>query len=314
MENTAAIYCRLSKEDEQKKKMEESESILNQRLLLYQYAKEKGWNVVKEYVDEDYSGLDAARPGFIAMLKAAQRGEFQIILCKSQSRFTRDMELVEKYIHTLFPLWGIRFVGVTDAVDTQVKGNKKARQISGLINEWYCEDLSENIRSVFLEKMKQGQYLAPFAPYGYQKSPNNPHKLIPDEEAAKVVQRIFLSYAKGISVREIQKELDAEKILPPTRYKIEKGLSFYHPKLQYKEEYTWSTNTLRQILKNRVYIGDLVQAKQKKVSYKSKKVIQNPQKDWIVVPNCHDAIIEKEVFLLVQERMLQRQKKKRTDC
>ncbi len=308
MQIKAAIYCRLSKEDEQKKENEESESIQNQRLMLCQYAKEKGWEVWKEYVDEDYSGLDAQRPSFCNMLKDAHKGCFQIILCKSQSRFTRDMELVERYLHTLFPLWGIRFVSIVDAVDTGIKGNKKARQISGLVNEWYCEDLSENIRSVFQEKMKQGQYLAPFAPYGYQKNPENSYVLIPDPEAARVVQRIFSNYVNGQGVGQIKEKLDAEGILPPGIYKKRQGLSFSHPKLQMNESdyFLWSSNTIRQILKNRVYVGDLIQAKQKKVSYKSKKVIQNPKENWIVVSNCHEGIIEQETFQLAQERMSQR--------
>ena len=114
---------------------------------------ERGWDIYHIYCDEDYSGADSLRPDFNRMIQAAQEKKFQILLCKSQSRFTRDMELVEKYIHGLFPLWGIRFIAVADNADTEIKGNKKARQINGLINEWYLEDLSENIRMVF--DMKQ---------------------------------------------------------------------------------------------------------------------------------------------------------------
>ena len=105
------------------------------------------------------------------MIQAAQEKKFQILLCKSQSRFTRDMELVEKYIHGLFPIWGIRFIAVADNADTEVKGNKKARQINGLVNEWYLEDLSENIRMVFDMKRRQGQYIGGFPIYGYRKDP-----------------------------------------------------------------------------------------------------------------------------------------------
>ena len=110
---------------------------------------ERGWDIYHIYCDEDYSGADSLRPDFNKMIVAAKEKKFQIILCKSQSRFTRDMELVEKYIHGLFPIWGIRFIAVADNADTEIKGNKKARQINGLINEWYLEDLSENIRMVF---------------------------------------------------------------------------------------------------------------------------------------------------------------------
>ncbi len=128
---TCAIYCRLSREDAEK--IRESESIQNQKAMLADYAASQGWEVGAVYCDEDYSGADRDRPGWNAMLAAAERREFQIVLCKTQSRFTRDMELVEKYLHGLFPLWGIRFVAVVDHVDTDLKGNKKARQINGLI-------------------------------------------------------------------------------------------------------------------------------------------------------------------------------------
>lgn len=305
-----AIYCRLSKEDITKDtdKKEESESIQNQKLLLQEYALEKGWHIFSIYVDDDYSGLDNARPSFCRMIEDAKQGRFQIIICKSQSRFTRDMQVVEQYLHDLFPLWGIRFIGVVDGVDTGLEGNKKARQITGLVNEWYCEDLSENIRCVFREKMEKGQFLAPFAPYGYQKNPLNSHQLVPDPEAAKIVKKIFDYYIKGMGVQQIRDQLSEEKIPTPSVYKKRKGLSYYHPNSElYGDSYgLWANSTIRKILKNPVYIGDVVQGTQRKVSYKRKKVIKTPEKDWIIVPNCHEKIIDPETFTLVQERLTQR--------
>ena len=132
----AAVYCRLSKEDEEKT-APESESIRNQRELLLRWAEEHGYRVYRVYTDEDYSGIDRARPGFNAMLADAEQGRFEVILAKTQSRFTRDMELVERYLHGLFPEWGVRFIAVLDHVDTYDPAGKKARQINGLINEWY---------------------------------------------------------------------------------------------------------------------------------------------------------------------------------
>ena len=138
---TAAIYCRLSREDEEKQS--ESESIQNQKSMLIKYALDKGWDIYNIYCDEDYSGIDRERPAFRQLIADAEARRFDIVLVKTQSRFTRDMELVEKYIHGLFAEWGIRFVATVDNVDTDIKGNKKARQINGLVNEWYLEDLSE---------------------------------------------------------------------------------------------------------------------------------------------------------------------------
>ena len=145
----AAVYCRLSKENEDKAAAE-SESIRNQRALLLDWAATHGYHVYKVYTDEDYSGIDRARPGFNAMLNDARQGKFEVILAKTQSRFTRDMELVERYLHGLFPEWGVRFIAVLDHVDTCDPAGKKARQINGLINEWYLEDLSGNVRASLL--------------------------------------------------------------------------------------------------------------------------------------------------------------------
>jgi len=128
-----AIYCRLSREDE--KKADESESIQNQRLLLHQYAGHHGWTVCAEYIDDDKSGADLDRPGFRAMLRDAEAGQFDILLCKTQSRFTRDLEVSEHYLHRRFSEWGVRFISVVDGVDTGKRDNLKARQLGGLINE-----------------------------------------------------------------------------------------------------------------------------------------------------------------------------------
>ena len=125
----AAIYCRLSEEDRNKANpSEDSGSIRNQKSMLIGYALEKGWEIYKVYSDDDYTGADRKRPAFNQLLRDAEDGKFQIVLCKTQSRFTRELELVEKYIHGLFPLWGIRFVSIVDNADTENRGNKKSRQ------------------------------------------------------------------------------------------------------------------------------------------------------------------------------------------
>ena len=192
MKNKVAIYPRLSEEDRYKKnENDESESIQNQKSMLIEYALEHDWEIYDFYCDEDWSGADRNRPEFNRLLKDAEARKFDIVLCKTQSRFTRELELVEKYIHGLFPQWGIRFVSIVDHADTEIKGNKKARQINGLINEWYLEDLSENIKSVFDNKRKNGQHIGAFALYGYQKDPNQKGHLIIDEEAATVVREVF---------------------------------------------------------------------------------------------------------------------------
>ena len=185
----AAIYCRLSKEDEHK--TGESESIQNQKSMLIEYAVQKGFDIYQIYSDEDYSGIDRDRPAFNAMIEAASQHRFDVVLAKTQSRFTRDMELVEKYLHGKFVEWGIRFIAVVDHVDTDDRANKKSRQINGLVNEWYLEDLSNNVRSVLDHKRREGQYIASFALYGYRKDPDARGHLVIDPEAAAVVERMF---------------------------------------------------------------------------------------------------------------------------
>lgn len=311
----AAIYCRLSVEDEDKDSTKSaSESILNQQMLLTDYMEAHHYDLYAIYVDEDYSGLDRERPAFKQMIEDAKCGRFQVILCKTQSRFTRDMELVERYLHHLFPLWGIRFIGVVDGVDTDERRNKKARQINGLINEWYCEDLSDNIRAVLHKKMENGQFIGSFACYGYQKDPQNRHHLIVDDDAAAIVRRIYSLYLNGCGVSAIARHLTECHIPTPTAYKRSKGLPFcapYTDKPQEKKN-IWSLNTIKRILKNPTYTGCLVQGKEQKISYKSKKMVHMPKERWIIIPDTHDPIISKEDFAAVQEKMKKRRKKMHT--
>ena len=167
-----AIYLRLSDEDKDKaNKLDDSESIKNQRnLLLEEIQKRPEFMLVDEYCDEDLSGAGTFRPEFERLIRDCENGKIDVVLCKSQSRFSRDMEVVEKYIHNKFIEWNIRFIGLADNADTNAPGNKKSRQINGLVNEWYLEDTSNNIRSAFQAKMKQGEFISPFATDGYEVS------------------------------------------------------------------------------------------------------------------------------------------------
>ena len=307
----AAIYCRLSKEDlDKSNKGDDSESIQNQKLLLIDYATRNDFLMYKVYVDEDLSGF-SDRPGFKQMMKDAADGKFNIVICKHQSRFTRDIELVERYIHGYFAEWGIRFISLTDNVDTNVRGNKKARQINGLINEWYSEDLSENIRTVFKKKMEAGQYLGAFASYGYAKDANNRHSLVVDEDAARVVREIFSLYLKGYGASRIALLLTSRGVPTPTQYKKEMGLNFVNPNGgHYSSKHgAWAYNTIKRIISNEVYIGTLIQGRERKVSYKSKKVVIAPKDEWVVIKNSHEPIIDEETFNKVQKLSGDRRKK-----
>jgi DNA invertase Pin-like site-specific DNA recombinase len=293
-----AGYVRLSKEDEEKQV--ESESVQNQKALLTSYAGERGWKLHDIYTDEDYSGVDSKRPEFNRLLADAEKGKFNIVVCKSQSRFTRDMEAVEKYIHNKFLLWGIRFISITDNADTSIKGNKKARQINGLINEWYLEDLSENVRTVLDHKRVQGQYIGSFPLYGYVKSPDNHNLLVIDPVAAEVVRKIYDLYMQGRGKTQIAMWLNERGIPSPAAHKRELYPSYHNPNVNAASN-AWNPTSISRILKERTYTGDLVQGKAKKVSYKSDKMVHVPEKDWIVVPNTHEAIIDKATFITVRD-------------
>lgn len=311
--NRAVLYLRLSKEDQDKlTKGDDSASIQNQRLLLMDYALQHNYRIVEVYSDDDESGLFDTRPDFERMLTDAKLGRFDIVIAKSQSRFSRNMEHVEKYLHRDFPNLGIRFIGVVDGADTFNTGNKKSRQINGLVNEWYCEDLSENIRSAFKAKMKAGQFLGSSCPYGYKKDPKDHNHLVVDEYAAEVVRKIYRLYLKGYGKARIGKMLSEAGILIPTLYKRNVLGINYRNSHEMETTKHWSYQTVHGILNNEVYIGNVVQNKYNNLSYKDKKHIKQPEGKWIRVTGMHEAIVDEETFRKVQER--QRVRTKEVNC
>lgn len=304
----AVLYLRLSKEDVDKvSKGDDSASIKNQRLLLTDYALAHGYQIVNVYSDDDESGLYDNRPEFEKMMLDAKSGMFDIIIAKTQSRFSRNMEHIEKYLHHDLPNLGIRFIGVVDGVDTEKEDNKKSRQINGLVNEWYCEDLSKNIRSSFRAKMKNGQFLGSSCPYGYKKDPENHNHLVVDAYAASVVERIYDLYLSGYGKAKIASILSSEGILIPTLYKQQVLGENYHNSRAKETTRTWSYQTIHTILNNETYVGHLIQNKVNTLSYKDKKKRLLPKEQWIIVRNTHEPIISQDVF-----DMVQRQQKART--
>lgn len=303
----AAIYCRLSEEDKNKHTLtDDSESIQNQKSMLLNYSFEQGWEIYGIYSDDDYTGSDRKRPEFNRLLEDAEKRKFDIILCKTQSRFTRELELVEKYIHGLFPSWGIRFVSIVDNADTANKGNKKSRQINGLVNEWYLEDMSENIKSVLTDKRKKGSHIGSFALYGYKKDPDQKGHLIIDEEAAAVVREIFTLFSQGYGKTAIARMLNDRGVPNPTEYKRLQGLRYQQP--QMKNSTLWKYAAISGMLRNEIYIGNMVQGKYGSVSYKTKQNRPRPQNEWYRVEGTHEPIIDTALWNRVQQLLQQRTK------
>lgn len=302
-----AIYCRLSEEDRNKQsETDDSNSIQNQKSMLVQYSIEQGWEVYNIYSDDDYTGSDRKRPEFNKLLREAEEHKFDIILCKTQSRFTRELELVEKYIHGLFPIWGIRFVSIVDNADTANKGNKKSRQINGLVNEWYLEDMSENIKSVLTDRRKNGHHIGAFALYGYKKDPDVKGHLLIDEEAAQVVREVFTLFSQGYGKTAIARMLNDRGIPNPTEYKRLHGLRYQQPKR--KNSTLWKYFAISNMLNNEIYIGNMVQGKYGSVSYKTKQNKPRPKNQWYIVEGTHEPIIDRKLWEKVQERIAQKVK------
>lgn len=292
----AVLYLRLSKEDVNKlHEGDDSASIINQRLLLTDWALEHDFQIVGIYSDDDESGLYDTRPDFERMLRDAKLGMFDVIVSKTQSRFSRNMEHIEKYLHHDLPNLGIRFIGVVDGVDTINQDNKKSRQIAGLVNEWYCEDLSKNVRSALIAKKKAGKYVSSSCKYGYVKDPMDKNKLIVDEEASKVVKRIFSLYRAGNSAAKIASILTRDGVPTPTVYKTE-VLKLPYQNAKIKVINAWVYQTVMNILEDRGYTGVLVQNKYKSISYKDRKKVRTPKDEWIVVKNAIPQIIDEQLF------------------
>ena len=274
--------------------------------MLLQYAMEQGWDVYNIYSDDDYAGADRKRPEFNRLLEDAEKKKFNIILCKTQSRFTRELELVEKYIHGLFPMWGIRFVSIVDNADTANKGNKKSRQINGLVNEWYLEDMSDNIKSVLTNRRQNGFHIGAFALYGYKKDPDQKGHLIIDEEAAAVVREVFTLFSQGMGKTAIARLLNDRGVPNPTEYKRLNGLRYKQP--DNKNSTLWKYFAISDMLINEIYIGNMVQGKYGSVSYKTKQNKPRPKSEWYIVEGTHEPIIDRELWDKVQELVAQKAK------
>jgi len=298
-----AIYVRLSDEDKNKgDKDEKSESIKNQIALATKYSNEKNWHIYDIYIDDDWSGLDRDRPEFNRLLRDCEKGNIDIVLCKDMSRFSRDKIITEEYLETKFIEWGVRFIGLSDGVDTADKANKKSREINALVNQWYAEDISMKVRDALKIKRETGNFIGSFPPYGYKKSPHNKNKLEIDEVAANIVRLIFQLYLEGYGTTSIANILNDRKIPNPCTYK-ELTLNNYKNPLKKNSQSLWSKTSVKRILRNEVYIGVLQQHKNEKVHFKTKRRKQIPPEQWTVIENNHPPIIEKSIFFTVQKMM-----------
>lgn len=301
----AAIYVRLSKEDgdiSSSAKLE-SNSISNQKALILDFLKDKkDIEVVSVRVDDGYLGSNFERPAFQAMLEDIRRGIVDCVVLKDLSRFGREYIDSGKYIERLFPALGVRFIAINDNYDS-LKGKNQADEIiipfKNLINDAYCRDISIKIRSNLEIKRKKGECVTPFVAFGYRKTKTDKHKLEIDPSAGSVVQDIFKMKLRGMSQDAIANRLNELGILSPFEYKISSG-SHYETGFRQKEQALWSSVTVRRILKNEVYIGNLVQGKRTTPNHKVKQTYVKPEDDWIRIEKNHEPLVSDRDFEIVQ--------------
>lgn len=295
-ENLAVMYLRLSKEDGEKT---ESNSISNQREIINSYARKNQITMIKEYVDDGYSGANFDRPNFKEMIKAAYDRKFNTIIVKDLSRFGRDYIEAGKYIQRIFPENGIRFISVNDNYDSKsadINDTHLILPIKNFINDSYCRDISNKVKSSQKIKREKGDFISAFAPYGYKKSENNKNKLVVDEQVANNIKNIFDMKLLGYSSKAIADELNHLGVLTPRKYKESQG--FKCNGFQNTKGGNWSAKTVNRIIENEVYIGNTLQGKSVTLSYKNKKQIEKEKEEWIRAENTHEAIISKEVFTI----------------
>ena len=294
-----AIYIRLSRDDGN----DESLSVSNQRKILLEYVEQSfqgEYVLVDIYIDDGQSGTDYDRPGFQSMLQDVEAGKVNCIICKNLSRAFRNYSDQGYFLESFFPRYDTRFITLGDPkVDTYINPesvNGMEVPINGLMNDRYAYKTSSDIRRTFDNKRRNGEFIGAFAPYGYKKDPNDKNSLIIDDEAAEVVKSIFHWFVNdGYSKNGIAQKLNQMGEPNPEAYKKRKGFKYQNPNSE-KNDGLWSSCTIARILQNEVYIGNMVQGRHKIISYKVHKQIAVPENEWYVVPNTHEAIIDKEAF------------------
>lgn len=289
------MYLRLSRDDDGDGA---SQSIKNQKEFLTKYiSNNPNWFLVDIYADDGFTGTNFNRPDFIRLKNDIEQGKIDLVITKDLSRLGRDYIDVGYYTEKYFPSKKVRYIAVNDGVDTFSKtSNNDIGPFLSVVNDMYAKDISKKVRTVKRTKAEKGEFIGAFAPYGYKKHPNDITKLIIDEEPAEVVKYIFNEYANGNGLAYIAHRLNERKVDCPSVYKQKN--SKYYCKVTAN---LWGHNTIKKILTNRVYTGDLIQHKGEMVSYKVKKYRLLPKSEYLIKENAHEAIIDEQTFELVQD-------------
>ena len=289
-----ALYCRLSRDDEQDGL---SGSIKNQQAILEKYAQENGFKNTRVFIDDGWSGTNFARPAFTEIMELAEKGRIGTLIVKDHSRLGRNRLIVGQLLEEGFDSLGVRYIAIMDNIDT-AKGISDLVPMQDLFNEWHAKNTSQKVRNVFKSKGMSGALLTTNPPYGYLKDPESKNGWIVDEEAAKIVRQIFAWCVDGLGPTQIAKHLKAAKVPTPTEHWSNIGRNCSNlPAVPYN----WCSDTVANILSKQEYCGDTVNFRSTTKSFKNKKKIERPPEEWQIFKNTHPAIIDREVFALVQE-------------
>ncbi len=286
------IYIRLSQEDSDKKYEADSESVINQRNILKSYLNSNHYILTEEYIDDGYSGTNFERPGFRKLIADIQNKKINMVIVKDLSRLGRDHVMTGYYIETFFPENEVRFISIMENYDSAKRqASNDSSTFIVACNDYYSKQNSYKIRDVLHTKKIAGEFIGSKPSYGYRRDPNEKGHLIPDPKVADNVRNIFKWFQDGFTLKEIAEKLNALGIETPSTYKncsrkIEK----------------WNYDTVKSIVQNRIYTGDMVQNKETKINYKSKKRIHLDASNWIIVENTHEPLVDKTTFFEINSK------------
>ena len=302
---TLYMYIRLSDADKDLKFKTESESIANQRALLHRFVdshNEFAGYEITEFIDDGYSGTNAARPSFERMIESLKNGDAQIVICKDFSRFFRDYVEIGDYLERIFPFLGVRFISVNDGYDSdEYKGTTAGMEVvmKYIVYSYYSRDLSQKVKTVIKSKVSHGEYIGSFPPYGYKKDPDKKHHLIPDPEVAPVVRHIFDMALAGKTISQIAITLNEEHPETPSAY-FHRAFPDCGRFKMTSAENCWNNMNVGEILKRRIYTGALVSQTKAWKGLDNPHTVKKDEADWIIIPHCHDAIVSDDEFKRAQ--------------
>ena len=303
----AAIYCRLSKDDDLDG---ESASIANQRDMLEKYCEKQGWEVVAVYQDDGYTGLNMERPDLKRMIKAIERRQVNLVITKDLSRLGRNYLQTGYLIEDFFPRNGVRYIAMNDGIDT-LRENNDIAPFKNILNEMYSKDISKKVHSSYLLKAQKGEFTGCVAPFGYRKDPEDKNHLLVDEETAPIVRQIFLWALEGHGPNFIRRRLEEQKVPCPTWWNRERGFRNVRTKWEKKDpengRYMWDFSVIKDILMNPVYTGAIASQK-KDYRFKIGTIGEKKPQDWIVVEQRHEPLIDSKSFAIVQDKLKSRQR------